>query len=274
MAKKIQFSARKDPLLRPAQRPQDSAAPESEAAAAGTDVEATTAAAEGGGESVALADAGAGATPTGDVAATWAAPARRTPPRGRTNGRSVEEPAGVVAVEPPPTPARRRARAKPAAAADMRPPESPDTAPHATRHRSAARRVQTSISMPPAAWDRLDKLAHDASAPTGELLSAILTSAVPDSAEDALAMIEQLLTTDSPDQGFHEERNFRLTLELREQLDTIAKALAGGPRLQRSLVVRGIVAAAIPTNADDARALLTTVRLNNMRAAMTAATAH
>jgi len=271
MAKKIQFSARKDPLLRPAQRPQDSATRESPAAAAGKAVEATTAA-EGGGESA--ADVAAGTTPTGDVAASWAARAHTAPPRAGTNGRAVEEPAGVVAVEAPPTPARRAARAKPTAAAEMRPPESPETAPQATRRRGAARRVQTSISMQPARWDRLDKLAQDASAPTGELLSAILTSAVPNSAEDALAMIEQLLTTDAPDHGLHEERNFRLTLELREQLDTIAKTLDDGPRLQRSLVVRAIVAAATPTNADDARALLTAVRLNSMRAAMTAATAH
>jgi predicted DNA-binding protein len=273
MAKKIQFSARKDPLLRPAHRPQDNAAAQPRAAAAGTDVAATTSAREGGGESA--ADAGAVATPNGDVAASSAVRARTTAPRaGSTNGRAVEEPAGVVAVEPPRAPARRRARAKPAADAATRSPESAESAPHATRRRGAARRVQTSISMPPAGWDRLDELAQDAGASTGELLAAVLTSAVPDSAEDALAMIEQLLSTDAPDQGLHEERNFRLTLKLREQLDTIAKTIAGGPRPERSLVVRAIVAAAIPTNADDARALLITVRLNSMRAAMTAAAAH
>jgi predicted DNA-binding protein len=268
MANKIQFSARKDPLLRPSQRPQDDGTPEPKAA--GTDVAATTA---DQGESA--ADAAVGALPTGDVAAaSWAAGARTAPPRARTNGRAVEEPAGVAAVEPPRTPARRRPRAKPAAAAEIRPPESAQSAPHATRRGGGARRVQTSISMPPAVWDHLDELAQGAGGSAGELLAAILTSTVPDSAEDAFAMIEQLLKTGAPDQGLHEERNFRLTLELREQLDTIAKTLAGGPRPQRSLVVRAIVAAATPANADDARALLTTVRLNGMRAAMTAAAAH
>jgi hypothetical protein len=44
------------------------------------------------------------------------------------------------------------------------------------------------------------------------------------------AALEQLLDTIQPHEGLHEERNYRLPLELRTQLDDLSAALEPGPR--------------------------------------------
>ena len=229
---KVTFSARKDPLLPP--RPTSPPA---------DDAIATT--------KPARASASAPARTR----------ARRTAPPRRT-ARGVEEPAGVIAIdaaEPAPTDSPVRGVGAPKAAG--RP----------GRPRPAGRRVQTSISLPPETWDTLDALGEAAGVATGELLAAILNGAMPDSPEDALAALEQLLTVIPADDGPHEERNHRLALELRAQLDALVKALGAGPRMHRSLLIRALLATGTPPDSDSARELITARRINAMRSAVLAA---
>ena len=128
--------------------------------------------------------------------------------------------------------------------------------------------MQTSFSLPPEVWETLDELAAGASVATGKLLTAILTAAIPDSAAGAFATVEQLLLSATPDEGLQEERNYRLALELRTKLDALATTVGSGPRLKRSLLVHAIIAAHAPADAEQARELITTQRIDELRASM------
>jgi hypothetical protein len=245
MAQKLTFSARKDPLLRPrksTERQQDAAAtPDARGAAAATKPPAST-----------------------------PAPAReRTGSASRARPRSlaaVEEPAGVIAVAT----ASSTEADPPANAADNSRDTPTPTARERSRH--SARRVQTSMSFPPGTWDALDEVGETAGASAGELLIAILNDAIPETPADALAAVEQLLISSAPaDDGPHEERNYRLPLDLRTRLDELTKAL--GPQVQRSLLIRALLAAHAPQNAEAARRLLTTQRIQAMRSAVSASAA-
>jgi predicted DNA-binding protein len=140
----------------------------------------------------------------------------------------------------------------------------------AERSRGGARRVQTSVSLPPDLWDSLDELASGAGVSVGELLTTILTGALPETPEVAFAALEQLLVSIAPGEGLQEERNFRLPLELRTSLDELARALGPGPRLQRSLLIRAIVGSRTPSSSEHARELITTRRIAAMRSTMLA----
>jgi len=258
---KVQFSAKKSPLL-PARA--DDVDPEPDAIATPPpgdpqpDAARPPAAPRGG--QAELPDVGA--------ARAARAPGAEARTAARPSGRQVEAPAGVVAVEPDPDPPPRRKRAAAKARAGTRRSDPhPAAAPQPAR--SATRRVQTSISLLPTGWDGLDALARDAGVSVRDLLAAVLATAMPDTPAAALAMIEQLLKSTGPDDGLHEERSYRLPLDLRTRLDSTAKALGAGPR-QRSLLARAILARATPDGADEARALVTEVRLSAMRAALTA----
>ena len=139
------------------------------------------------------------------------------------------------------------------------------------RPRTAGRRVQTSISLPPETWDTLDGLGEGAGVSTGELLAAILNGAMPDSPQDALVALEQLLEGIRANDGPHEVRNHRLALELRAQLDALVKALGAGPRMHRSLLIRALLATRTPPDSNAARELITARRIDAMRSAVLAA---
>ncbi|MBW3609154.1 MAG: hypothetical protein KY463_12520 [Actinobacteria bacterium] len=91
---------------------------------------------------------------------------------------------------------------------------------------------------------------------------------MPDSPASAFSAVEQLLLGDAPDNAGHEERNYRLPLQLRTNLDALASALGSRPRPQRSLLIHALVAAHAPANGDQARELITTQRIDALRAAM------
>lgn len=244
MAKKVTFSARKDPLLRPrrpaSEHSQDtSVAPDAPAA--------------------------------GDDTTPSRRPARKRTaaptPSARQTLAAVEEPVGVIAV--PTASADRDARVS--AAQDDSSTRSSEPAPaseRSARVRHRVRRVQTSVSLPPATWERLDELGEAAGVSAGELLVAILAAVTPETPTAAVEALEQLLVTSLPHEGPHEERNYRLPLDLRAQLDALTEAL--GPSVQRSLLIRALLAAHAPHSSDDARALITARRLEAMRAAMRA----
>ena len=128
--------------------------------------------------------------------------------------------------------------------------------------------MQTSISLPPEAWDALDDLGQEAGVSGGELLTSILNAGIPDTPQAALGALEQLLVSIPSDEGPHEERNYRLPLELRTKLDEFSKALGSGPRMQRSLLIRAILALHLPKSGEHARDLITTRRLDAVRAAL------
>jgi hypothetical protein len=183
---------------------------------------------------------------------------RRAGPAQR-NGHAVEEPAGVIAIDTPGPPTQQS------------PVGAPEPAARSARARHLGRRVQTSISLPPNVWDTLDELGEGVGVAGGELLSAILTAAAPSTPQDALTALEQLLVDIPPDDGPHEERNYRLPLELRAQLDVLVKALGAGPRAHRSLLIRALLATHTPPDIASARELITARRIDAMRAAMLAA---
>lgn len=245
MAKeKITFSARKDPLLRP------QPASQHRKPASGQRRPAP-----------AVPDA---STPV-DSAPVISQPTRRR--TSASNGRrrsalaAVEEPAGAISV-----PALATDPAQEGSGGPPDGPSRPAPGPRSDRCRQGARRAQTSMSLPPASWDMLDELSHATGASTGELLVAILGQAIPDSPTVALDVIEQLLVN-APDETLREERNYRLPLDLRAQLDALTKAL--GPSVQRSLLVRALLAAHSPQGAADARTLITARRIAVMRASAT-----
>jgi predicted DNA-binding protein len=231
---KVTFSARKDPLLRP-RRPADEPSQTRPAA---------------------LAEQSGPAQPetAGD-------------PSGPMNDRAVEGPAGVIAVSPE-RPKRQRSRARSTPAKRTKTSAgSTDATPRAARPRDVTRRVQTSVSLPPETWDTLDELGEQAGVSAGELLTAVLNAHIPDTPQAALSALEQLLISISPDEGPHEERNYRLPRELRTRLDELSKAL-GAARMQRSMLVRAILAFHLPANGEQAHELITTRRLDAMRAAL------
>jgi hypothetical protein len=180
---------------------------------------------------------------------------------------AVEGPAGVVAVAPA-RPRRRRGGAAPVND-DAKTTEPTTAAPRAARSRDVARRVQTSISLPPDIWDALDELGQQAGVSVGELLTAVLAAQIPDTPQAMLSTLEQLLVSIPSDEGPHEERNYRLPRELRIKLDELARALAG-PRMQRSMLMRAILAVHLPQDGEQARELITMRRLDAMRAALAA----
>lgn len=244
---KVQFSARKDPLLR-ARR----------AASQATRVPPTEPAHDRVDDDAPVASP---TSPSGE---------HGTPPGARpARAHALEGPAGVVAVDSAEVAVPQRGRSDTAApmssvSPEAPPPQRPD------RTRLVARRVQTSVSLPPEVWDTLDALGHGAGVSAGELLTTILTGAVPDSVQAAFAALERLLVSIGPDEGLQEERNYRLPLELRTKLDDLARALGPGPRLQRSLLIRAIVASHTPSSSEQARELITTRRIDAMRATMLA----
>lgn len=246
MAQKLTFSARKDPLLR---RPR--AADEDD---------------EGGSPADAMGATG-GTKPSRPPARKRTARASRSP---RPSLAAVEEPAGVIAV---PTESGRSARPDEAGRApnDRGASDPSPSAEHRERSVRSARRVQTSMSFPPTTWDTLDELGEATSVSAGELLIAILSEAIPDTPAAALAAIEQLLISAAHDDGPHEERNYRLPIDLRTQLDALTKAL--GPPVQRSLLIRALLAAHLPQSSDAARELITKHRIRVMRAAVGTLTA-
>ncbi len=197
--------------------------------------------------------------------------------------RVRESPAGVIAVDPParrpvPPAARAKPPGEPKPAAGRKPPAdsvaaeasaaSDQRGPPMQARRNTRRgegRVQTSVSLPPPVWDALDELAVAASDSTGRLLIAILAAATPSTPAAAFATVERLLLSQSPDDALHEERNYRLPVDLRTPLDELASALGGGARRQRSLLIRAILAAHAPASATEARELLTLRRLAQLR---------
>lgn len=241
MAKeKITFSARKDPLLRPrpASQPRTPATAPRQPATAAPDAP----------------------TPTAPISQSPRKPTPRSSgPRRRTLA-AVDEPTGVVSVPARDTETARKDSGAPNATSGVASTLRSD------RARQGARRVQTSMSLPPTTWDTLDDLGQAAGASTGELLVAILTAAIPDSPTIALEAIEQLLGN-APDNDLREERNYRLPLDLRGQLDALTRAL--GPSMQRSLLVRALLIAHTPQDAEDARRLITARRIEAMRACAT-----
>jgi len=243
MAKsKVTFSARKDPLL----RPRRAASEPSKTASLSLAKQ--------------LAEPADSAPPTKSSTTRG----RTTTARKQSVGpHAVEEPAGVIAVPPAQKVLARADNGLPDGGASA----SEVAAPSQRAERSrVARRIQTSISLPPQLWDTLEELGAGVSA--GELLTAILSSAMPESVEAAASTLEQLLVDMAPNEGLHEERNYRLPLELRTQLDSLTKRLGSLPRMQRSILIRAILTAHMPGNGEQARELLTARRIHAMRAAM------
>jgi predicted DNA-binding protein len=234
---KVAFSARKDPLLRSRRGPADEPSPPRRAASAESLVTDQP-------------EAGAGGSPES------------------TKAQAVEGPAGVVAVAPA-RPWRRRSGAAPVND-DAKASGSTTDVPRPARSRDVARRVQTSISLPPDIWDVLDELGQQAGVSVGELLTAVLAAEIPDAPQAMLSALEQLLVSIPSDEGPHEERNYRLPRELRTRLDELARALGAGPRMQRSMLIRAILAVHLPPNGEQARELITMRRLDAMRAAIAA----
>lgn len=250
MAQKVAFSARKDPLLRPrktTERQRDaSGAPDAPGAAGATKPSPST-----------------------------PAPARKHTGSGsRARPRSlaaVEEPAGVIAVPSASSAGAGRRRSTHAADDSSDPPTPAAASQRSQRWRHSARRVQTSMSLPPATWDNLDEVGETAGASAGELLVAILNEAIPQTPADALAAVERLLVSSARNDGPQEERNYRLPLDLRTQLDALTKAL--GPQVQRSLLIRALLSAHAPQDGDAARTLITAQRVQAMRSAVGASAA-
>lgn len=234
---KVAFSARKDPLLRSRRGPADGPSPPRGAAPAEPPITDQP-------------ETAAGGSPES------------------TNDQAVEGPAGVVAVAPA-RPRRRRSGAAPVNDEDTE-PRPTTAAPRAARSRDIARRVQTSISLPPDIWDALDERGQQAGVSVGELLTAVLAAQIPDTPQAMLSTLEQLLVSIPSDEGPHEERNYRLPRELRTKLDELARALGAGPRMQRSMLIRAILAVHLPPNGEQARELITMRRLDAMRAALAA----
>lgn len=247
---KVQFSARKDPLLRGRR-----------VASERTRAQPT--------------EPAQGRVDADD--ATVSRPAEPRPEDGgptgarRPRANALEGPAGLGAVDSADVAAPQHGHSDAAAQRSVSAPEATSPQQRAERSRLVARRVQTSVSLPPDVWDTLDELGHGAGVSAGELLTTILTGAVPSNAEAAFAALEQLLISIGPDEGLQEERNYRLPLELRTRLDDLARALGPGPRLQRSLLIRAIVASHTPNSSEQARELITTRRIEAMRAMMLAA---
>jgi len=247
---KVNFSARKDPLLRPRRAANQPGQPRPAQA----------------GEEPAVTQTAAHASP----AVPETRRASRNPTR-RAHDHAVEEPEGVIAISSEPATRRRpgRKRAVPTTEG-AKTGESAAGTERRERSRHVARRVQTSVSLPPEVWDMLDELGQGAGVSAGEMLTAVLTAAIPDTPTAALAAVEQLLTSIAPDEGPQEERNYRLPLDLRSKLDELSSALGAGPRL-RSLLIRAILASNAPGSSDEARKLITTRRIDAMRTAMRAA---
>lgn len=237
---KIQFTARKDPLLRdPA--PENARRRRSPATGVGARDES--------------ADGDRGENEFGTHALDGA----------------LEGPRGVVAV-PVAAPAGRSRIADVAPSPAVRPAQlatstarAPTTAPAAGL---SGRRYQTSISLPPQTWVEFDGLAQGAGTSVGELMTAVLGMGLPDSPEAALQALERLLSAIPADEGLLEERNYRLPLELREALDRIAKILAPRSRAHRSLLIRAILSDCWPASPERARELVTSVRVQAMRASL------
>ena len=107
------------------------------------------------------------------------------------------------------------------------------------------------MSLPPDVWDGLDELGRAAGVSAGELLTVVLQDAVPETPAGALTAVEQLLGTIAADEGLQEERNYRLPLTLRAELDALSEALGSGARV-RSLLIRALLASNTPAAPDDA----------------------
>ena len=173
-----------------------------------------------------------------------------------------ELPAGAAAQSAPApgrgAPKRRASRRR--AAADDGPVAVAETA-------GMARRVQTSISLPPDAWVGLDELARASGYPARQLLVGVLAASLPTNVEDALQLTESLVVGLVPDSTHepNEERNYRLPLPVRRRLDALAGDL--GPRVTRSLLIHAILARHLPSSAADAHALMTRELVASMRIA-------
>ena len=124
------------------------------------------------------------------------------------------------------------------------------------------------MSLPPDVWDALDELGQAAGVSAGELLTVVLEDAVPKTPAGALTALEQLLRTIAPDEGPQEERNYRIPLTLRAELDALTDALGSGARVKRSLLIRALLASNTPAEPDDVRELITARRIDSMRAAL------
>jgi len=241
MGKKIQFSARKDPLLRTVSRSAGGSSGGTVGARnTAADARPPAAAAGAGERSPSAAEPAAVEGPDGVIAV---APAQRA--------RSARRPRGQ---EPPATSRTAHADVAPASPRD--------------RHGRAARRVQTSMSLPPDVWDALDELGRAAGVSAGELLTVVLEDAVPKTPAGALTALEQLLRTIAPNEGPQEERNYRIPLTLRAELDALTDALGSGARVKRSLLIRALLASNTPAEPDDVRELITARRIDSMRTAL------
>jgi hypothetical protein len=131
----------------------------------------------------------------------------------------------------------------------------------------SGRRVQTSMSLPSELWSELERFADGAGSTAGELLNAVLRRGLPDSPEAALAVVERALERMPLDEGFLEERNYRLLLEVRSGLDRLSRMLAVGSRAraQRSLLIRGILIDHPLATPEEARELINGLRVQAMR---------
>jgi hypothetical protein len=261
---KVKFSARKDPLLR---RPESQPPPANPPASTDVDEIVRTASDAAGPANPSGVD-----KPSGDLAEVWVdrSKKRRDPRTSRAQSDSRQPPppsAKAAAGASRSTSSSAASREHASASAGM-----PSGAATERGHRGG-RRVQTSLSLPPGLWDSLDALAAGAGASTGELLTAILTRSLPPSPGQALSLLEQLLPSISPQEGLQEERNYRVAFDLRSALDALSEALGPRPWSRRSLLIRAIVASAMPDSPEQAREVLTTWRIDAMRAAVQASTA-
>ena len=187
--------------------------------------------------------------------------------------RVHEEPRGVVAVSSVPSvPAPRPAPGSPADVGRYRDPAGPVFDVRVPL-RVSRRRVQTSMSLPPELWVELERLAHGAGLTPGEVLHAVLRKGFPDSPEAALASLERVLDRMPVDEGLLEERNYRLSLEVREGLDRLSKMLSVGPRsrMHRSLLIRAILLDQMLATPVEARELVNGLRVQDMRESLRAA---
>jgi hypothetical protein len=237
---KIQFTARKDPLLRDRDEARTRRRPAIDRAPA---------------QPVEL-----------DVVEAPVVPATAVP-AARDLGRSqaLEEPAGVIAV-----PGGRSATGEPAEKSRGEAAALPTRPPVAA---VSGRRVQTSVSLPSRVWRDLERTADAARVGSGELLNAVLRTGLPDGPESALGSLERLLRDLPADDELLEEHNFRLSVEVRETLDRFAKTLAPVPRARppRSLLVRAILRDHAVTDPEQARQLINALRVQGMRDSLRAA---
>ena len=99
---------------------------------------------------------------------------------------------------------------------------------------------------------------------------ALLRNGLPEEATAALDLVERQLLVGVPSTGEpNEDRNYRLPLALRRELDRLAGEL--GSRVTRSMLIAGILGDAMPAGVQEALALIREQLVASIRAAVAAA---